>query len=178
MCRFTKCTKSDYSILLHVRRQTQQSAITPSRHQQHDHHTRPIVALRLWDQLCVTRYSHHNTNIVVNRRDAWCCGWCNITQRAPDAAIAIYPMTMAIDSMRRGSDWWCWELPAANICMWNWLCWHARLPGRPSSSSNKSSSAVMLVLWHVWCSDYDYVMQRDDVCMVCHSALMYAFHTK
>jgi hypothetical protein len=93
MCRFAKCTKSDFSILLHVRLQTQQSAITPSRRRQQDHHTRTIVALQPRDQLCVARYSHHNTNIVVNRRDAWCCGWCNITQRAPDAAIAPSPST-------------------------------------------------------------------------------------
>jgi hypothetical protein len=67
--------------------------LTRSRHRQHDNHARPIVALRPWDQLCVARYSHHNTNIVVNRRDAWCYGWCNITQRAPDAAIAPSPST-------------------------------------------------------------------------------------
>jgi hypothetical protein len=93
MSRFGKCTKLDFSILLHVRRQTQQSALTPSRHSQHDHHTWPIVALRPRNQLCVARYSHHNTNIDVNRRDAWCCGWCNITHRAPDAAIAPSPST-------------------------------------------------------------------------------------
>jgi hypothetical protein len=64
------CTKSDILITLHVRRQTQQSAFTLSRHRQHDSHARPIVVLRPRDQLCVARYSHHNTNIVVNRRDA------------------------------------------------------------------------------------------------------------
>jgi hypothetical protein len=93
MSRFGKCTKLDFSILLHVRRLTQKSALTPSRHSQHDHHTGPIVALRPRDQLCVAGYSHHNTNIDVNRRDAWCCGWCNITHRAPNTATAPSPST-------------------------------------------------------------------------------------
>jgi hypothetical protein len=45
---------------------------------------------------------------------------------------------MAIDSMRRGSDWWCWEPPAADIrAMVGWWLVSKMAPPRAKYGRSK-----------------------------------------